>query len=94
MRLHRERKRREEVAARLAKLSVRAHHVLNTVRKGMPNKAVGVKLGVGMKTVEVHRFKAIRKLGVTSIAELLRFKVEACVEDTRIMHNRSASIPV
>ncbi len=85
LRLRKERKHREEVAARLARLSARELEVLEHVASGMPNKAIGVALGVSMKTIEVHRSNAMRKLRVGSVAELVRFKVEAeeCVENSR-----------
>lgn len=84
-RLHRERVHLEQVEARLAQLSAREREVFDHVAEGMPNKAIGAKLGVSMKTIEVHRSNAMRKLNVCSIAELVRFKVEVekCVENRR-----------
>jgi DNA-binding NarL/FixJ family response regulator len=38
----------------------------------MLNKQVGAELGMAEKTVKVHRGRVMQKLGVTSVAELVR----------------------
>ena len=37
-----------------------------------PDKQVAAKLGLSAKTVEIHRATAMKKLGVSSLAELVR----------------------
>jgi DNA-binding CsgD family transcriptional regulator len=36
---------------------------------------VGVALGISVKTVETHRARIMRKLGLSSIVKLVRFAV-------------------
>ena len=63
---------RAEVTARLALLSAREREVLERVTEGSPNKVIAVDLGIGEKTVEVHRASVMRKLSVNSVAALTR----------------------
>jgi FixJ family two-component response regulator len=46
---------------------------------GMLNKQVGNELGMAEKTVKVHRGRVMQKLGVTSVAELVRLAQRAGV---------------
>ena len=39
---------------------------------GKPNKAIADDLGIALVTVKVHRGQVMRKLGVASVAELVR----------------------
>jgi len=63
---------RAEVTARLALLSVREREVMERVTEGKPNKIIASDLGIGEKTVEVHRANVMRKVGVGSVAALIR----------------------
>jgi DNA-binding NarL/FixJ family response regulator len=38
----------------------------------MLNKQIGGELGVSEKTIKVHRGRLMQKLGITSVAELVR----------------------
>jgi two-component system response regulator NreC len=49
--------------------------VLRLVAKGYSNKEIAIELGVSIKTVEVHKANAMRKLGLKGRIELLRFAV-------------------
>jgi hypothetical protein len=40
--------------------------------RGLLNKQVAAELGTGEKTVKVHRSRVIEKMGVQSLAELVR----------------------
>jgi FixJ family two-component response regulator len=52
---------------------------MQLVITGMLNKQVAGELGVGEKTVKVHRGRVMQKLGVNSVAELLRLVEKAVV---------------
>ena len=46
---------------------------------GMLNKQVGAALGIGEKTVKVHRARVMEKMRAGSVAELVRLADEAGV---------------
>jgi Response regulator len=48
----------------------------------MLNKQIAGELGIAEKTVKVHRSRVMQKLGVVSVAELVRFTQTACVAAT------------
>ena len=52
---------------------------MQLVITGMLNKQVAGELGVGEKTIKVHRGRVMQKLGVKSVAELLRLVEKAVV---------------
>jgi FixJ family two-component response regulator len=54
-------------------LTPREAEVAALVATGRLNKQVAALLGTSEKTVKVHRARALRKLGVRSVAELVRF---------------------
>ena len=59
-------------AARPATLSAREREVLDLVVDGLDNHAVGERLGISPRTVEVHKSRLMAKLGARNLAELLR----------------------
>ena len=58
------------VQARLATLSTREREVLDLILAGMMNKVVADKLGISMRTVEVHRAHIFDKMQVKTAVEL------------------------
>ena len=58
------------VQARLATLSAREREVLDLILAGMMNKVVADKLGISMRTVEVHRAHIFDKMHVKTAVEL------------------------
>ena len=56
-------------------LTVREREVLQLLAEGRTHKAVSTILGIGLKTVETHRSAIMKKLGFSSIAQLVRFAV-------------------
>ena len=58
------------VQARLASLSVREREVLDLILAGKMNKVVADKLGISMRTVEVHRAHILDKMQVKTAVEL------------------------
>ena len=53
-------------------LTPREFEVMQLVITGMLNKQIAGELGTADKTVKVHRGRMMQKLGVTSVAELVR----------------------
>ena len=71
----------EENEARclLGLLTPRELEVMQLVVTGMLNKQIAGELGTAEKTVKVHRGRAMRKLNVNSVAELVRLTEKACL---------------
>jgi two-component system response regulator DctR len=63
-------------AGRLATLSARERQVTDLVVAGQSSKAIARTLGISPRTVELHRGHVFEKLGVKSVAELVRRVVE------------------
>jgi two-component system response regulator DctR len=59
-----------QVRARLATLSAREREVLDLILAGNMNKVVADKLGISMRTVEVHRAHIFDKMQVKTAVEL------------------------
>lgn len=57
---------------RAALLSKRERDVLNLVLDGMQTRDIAAELNVSIKTVEFHRSRIRKKLGISSLAELFR----------------------
>ncbi|MGO4705598.1 response regulator [Microvirga sp. 2MCAF38] len=56
-------------------LTAREREVVKLIAEGLSNKKVAIHLDVSVKTVESHRATAMRKLGMSSTAELVRYAV-------------------
>ncbi len=75
-------KRNDEVISELnlknkfESLSKRELDVLERVTSGVMNKVIAAELGISERTVEVHRSHVMDKLGVKTLAELVRVKVK------------------
>ena len=59
----------------LAALTNREREVLALIAEGLSNKEIAIKLDVGVRTVETHRERIMRKLDIHSIAGLTRFAI-------------------
>jgi FixJ family two-component response regulator len=57
--------------AELQSLTPREREILSEFRDGAPNKVVAAKLGLSPRTVEMHRARIFRKLGVSNLAQAL-----------------------
>jgi FixJ family two-component response regulator len=60
------------LAARLASLTPREREVMEHVVAGRLNKQVAADLGTGEQNIKLHRAHLMRKMGVASLAELVR----------------------
>jgi len=67
----------KEVRRRFSTLSSREMQVIQLVVQGNLNKAIAKKLEVAMRTVEARRSKAMKKLGVQRLSDLVRFWILA-----------------
>lgn len=56
-------------------LTPREKVVVQLIAEGHTNKAACAKLGVSLKTIETHRASAMRKLGLHTTADLVRYAV-------------------
>lgn len=63
--------------ARLATLTAREREVIALLVQGMQNKVMAAELGLSQRTVEIHRAHIMDKLGVTSVAQLVRLVMDA-----------------
>jgi two-component system nitrate/nitrite response regulator NarL len=56
-------------------LTSREREVLGQIAEGLSNKEIASRLGVGVRTVETHRERLMRKLNIHSVAGLTRFAI-------------------
>jgi FixJ family two-component response regulator len=73
-------KRQQEVARLFSQLSKGELDVLQEVVNGAANKRIASILGISTRTVEDRRARVMEKLGVDSIAELVRLALEAGIQ--------------
>ncbi len=66
-----------EVANRIKSLTGREQEVVKLVVAGSLTKQIAKQLGISAKTVEVHRSHITKKLGVKSVAQLVRMVVQS-----------------
>jgi FixJ family two-component response regulator len=76
--------RRTEIKRRVRLLTARETEVFALVVTGMLNKQIGAALGIGEKTVKVHRARVMEKMRAGSVAELVRLADEAGVTAHKI----------
>lgn len=63
-------------AATMARvLTPREEQVLALVADGLSNRHIAARLGIGLRTVETHRERLMRKLDIHNVAGLTRFAV-------------------
>jgi FixJ family two-component response regulator len=57
-------------------LSDRELDIFNRISTGDMNKVIAADLSISERTVEVHRSQVMKKLGVRTLAQLVRIKIE------------------
>jgi FixJ family two-component response regulator len=68
-----------ESRAWLAKLTPRESEVLRLVIAGLLNKQIAAELGIKLRMIKTHRARVMQKMGVVSVAELVRLAQKASV---------------
>ncbi|HEY7317776.1 MAG TPA: response regulator transcription factor [Candidatus Binatia bacterium] len=67
----------KSIQRRVEKLTPREREVMHWVVRGWLNKQIASELGIGEKTIKVHRARVMQKLEVDSVAELVRLAERA-----------------
>jgi two-component system response regulator FixJ len=75
----RDQENRSDILQRIARLTPREKQVMEAVVAGKPNKIVADDLSISIKTVEIHRARAMDKMQAKSLAELVALCIEAGV---------------
>jgi FixJ family two-component response regulator len=70
---------KDDARRHLDLLTPREFEVMQFVIRGMLNKQIAGELGTAEQTVKIHRGRAMRKLGVASVADLVRLVEKAAV---------------
>lgn len=65
------------VASRLAALTAREREVFELIAQGRLNKQIAAECGTVEKTIKFHRANLMRKLGVRTVADLVRLAERA-----------------
>jgi DNA-binding NarL/FixJ family response regulator len=63
----------DDQPAGLELLSRREMQIISLIKKGMTSKSMATPLGISPKTVEVHRYKIMKKLKMKNVASLVDF---------------------
>jgi FixJ family two-component response regulator len=87
------RKERRAARSRIEKLTPREFEVLRFVIIGLLNKQIAAELETAEKTIKVHRGRVMQKLGLTSVADLVRFSQNAGVSPAEIPHGTKVHYP-
>ena len=69
--------RRTAAAHAIVGLTPRQREIMRLVIEGHPNKQIAYLLDINQRTVESHRFRIMKKLGVKSLAELIHLEFAA-----------------
>jgi RNA polymerase sigma factor (sigma-70 family) len=67
---------REEMLARIQKLTDREFEVFERVTSGRHNREIAEEFGISQRTVEVHRSRLMEKLQARRVADLFRLRFE------------------
>lgn len=70
---------RKVAIARVERLTLRERDVLHGLVAGLSNKALARDLGIGVRTVEMHRLNLMGRMGTKSVAEVVRLAALAGV---------------
>lgn len=57
------------------KLSSREREIVRLIAEGRSNKSAATELNVSTRTIETHRAAVMRKLRITSVADLVRYAI-------------------
>jgi FixJ family two-component response regulator len=71
-----ESERHSEIQERAAQLTPAERTVMNLIVQGKPNKFIATQLNLSVRTVENRRHEVFAKMGVDSVAELVKIAIE------------------
>ena len=69
-----------DIRGRIGLLTPREYEILRYVVSGMLNKQIAYTLNIAEKTVKIHRGRVMEKMGIDSVAELVRLTAKAGVD--------------
>ena len=58
------------------RLSVREREILKLLAEGLSVKEIAVRLNVSVKTVDVHKYNLMKKIGVHDRSELIKYAIQ------------------
>lgn len=64
--------RAADMAERIAQLTPREHEIISMASQGLINRDIAERLGVAVRTVKLHRQRAMEKLDIHGMADLIR----------------------
>lgn len=64
-----------DIKRRFESLTPREMEVMEMLVDGRANKVIAIDLGLSERTVEIHRANVMEKMGVRSVAHLVRMKL-------------------
>lgn len=73
-------KRKRDARDRVSQLTARESDVLKGLLAGESNKQLATRLGISLRTVEMHRGNMMERLGVASLAQALTLAIDAGLE--------------
>ena len=68
---------KDKIRAKLADLTPRETQVMELMIEGKANKVIAYDLDISQRTVEIHRARVMEKMGVRSLAHLVRMVMAA-----------------
>ena len=75
---------RDNILERFKSLTPREYEILTYIITGMLNKQIAYTLDISEKTVKVHRGRVMEKIGIDSVAELVRLADKANIEPAQV----------
>jgi two-component system, LuxR family, response regulator FixJ len=69
--------RRRQARNKVEQLSAREQEVLQGLMAGQSNKELARSLGIGLRTVEMHRGHMMERLGASSVAQAVAMAIDA-----------------
>ena len=61
-----------DMAERFAQLTSREYEIIRLVSRGLINREIAERLGIAVRTVKLHRQRAMEKLNIHGMADLAR----------------------